>query len=58
MVDLFNFNEINDGHGNVDIDGDVDVVHFVKGERCNLLVVVLLLVKEEDQRNVGLHLDG
>ena len=42
MVHLFNFNNVNDRHGDVDVDGDVDVVHFVKAEGCNLLVVIVL----------------
>ena len=46
MVNLFDFDEVDDRHGDVDIDRDVDVVHFVKAERCNLLVVVVLFFKE------------
>ena len=42
MVDLFNLDNVNDGHGDIDVDRDIDIVHFVKAEWRNLLVVVLL----------------
>ena len=42
MVHLFNFDEVNDRHWDVDVDGDVDIVHFVKAEGRNLLVVIIL----------------
>ena len=42
MVNLFNFDNINDRHGDVDVDGDVNVVHFVKAEGRYLLVVIVL----------------
>ena len=46
MVNLFDFDEVDDRHGDVDIDRDVEVLHFVKTERCNLLVVIVLVFKE------------
>ena len=52
MVDLFNFDEVDDGHRDVDVDRDVEVVHLVKAERRNLLVVVVLLSKY-GYRNLG-----
>ena len=45
MVDLFNFDEVDDRHRDVDVDRDVEVLHLVKAERRNLLVVVVLLSK-------------
>ena len=42
MVHLFNFDNINDRHGDVDVDGDVNIVHFVKAEGRYLLVVIVL----------------
>ena len=52
MVDLFNFDEVDDGHRDVDVDRDVEVLHLVKAERRNLLVVVVLLSKW-GYRNLG-----
>ena len=46
MVDLFDFNEVDDGHRDVDVDRDVKVLHLVKAEGCNLLVVVVLVFKK------------
>ena len=46
MVNLFDFDEVDDRYGDVDIDRDVEVLHFVKAERCNLLVVIVLVFKE------------
>ena len=46
MVDLFNFDEVDDGHRHVDVHRDVQVVHFVKAERRNLLVVVVLFLRK------------
>ena len=43
MVHLFNLDDVNDRHGDVDVDRDVDTVHFVKAEWCNFLVVIVLL---------------
>ena len=45
MVHLLDLDDVDDRHGHVDVDRDVDVVHFVKAERSNLLVVVVLYVK-------------
>ena len=45
MVDLFNFDEVDDGHRHVDVHRDVQVVHFVKAEGRNLLVVVVLVFR-------------
>ena len=45
VVHFFNLDNINDRHGDIDVDGDVDTVHFVEAEWCNLLVVILLLRK-------------
>ena len=46
MVDLFNFDEVNDGHRHIDVHRDVEVVHFVKAKRRNLLVVVVLFLRK------------
>ena len=46
MVDLFDFDEVDDGHRDVDVDRDVEVLHLVKVEGCNLLVVVVLVFKK------------
>ena len=46
MVNLFNFDEVDDGHRNVDVDRDVEILHFVKAEGRNLLVVVVLVFKK------------
>ena len=42
MVHLFNLDNVNDRHRDVDVDRDVDILHFVKGERCDLFVVIVL----------------
>ena len=42
MVHLLDFQDVNDGHGHIDIDGDHCLQHFVKTERSDLLVVVVL----------------
>ena len=46
MVDLFNFDEVDDGHRDVDVDRDVEVLHLVIAEGRNLLVVVVLVFKK------------
>ena len=45
VVHLLDFDDVNDRHGHIYVDGDVDVVHFVKAERSNLLVVVVLYIQ-------------
>ena len=47
MVHLLYLYDVNDRHGHIYVDGDVDVVHFVKAERSNLLVVVVLYIQLE-----------
>ena len=42
MVDFGNLDDVDDRHGDVDVNGEVDIVHFVKAERCDLLVVIVL----------------
>ena len=42
MVNLLYLYDVNDRHGHIDVDWDVQVVHFVKTERGNLLVVIIL----------------
>ena len=39
---LRNLDDVDDGHGDVDVDGDVHVVDLVKTEWSNLLVVIVL----------------
>ena len=64
MVDLFDFDEVDDGHRDVDVDRDVEVLLLVKAEGRNLLVVVVLVFKKfqvvldftEGYRNIGLPL--
>ena len=51
MVDFFNLDDVNDRDWDVNIDRDVDIVYFVKAERGDFLVVVLLVLKK-DQGNV------
>ena len=46
MVDLFDFDEVDDGHRDVDVDRDVEVLLLVKAEGRNLLVVVVLVFKK------------
>ena len=46
MVDLFDFDEVDDGHRDVDVDWDVEVLHLVKAEGRNLLVVIVLVFKK------------
>ena len=46
MVDLFNFDKVDDGHRHIDVHRDVEVVHFVKAEGRNLLVVVVLVLRK------------
>ena len=58
MVDLFDFDEVDDGHRDVDVDRDVEVLHLVKAEGSNLLVVVVLgfskgLEKISNQHDFG-----
>ena len=50
MVDFFNLDDVNDRDWDVNIDRDVDIVYFVKAERGDFLVVVLLVLKK-DQGN-------
>ena len=42
VVHFCDLDDVDDGHGDVDVDRDVDVVHFVKAEGRDLLVVVVL----------------
>ena len=58
MVNLFDFDEVDDGHRDVDVDRDVEVLHLVKAEGSNLLVVVVLgfskgLEKISNQHDFG-----
>ena len=39
---LCNLDDVNDGHGDVDVDWDIHVVDLVKAKRGNLLVVIVL----------------
>ena len=39
MVDFGNLDDVDDRHGDVDVDREVDIVYFVKAKRCDLLVV-------------------
>ena len=54
-VDVVHFlylNDVNDRHGHIYVDGDVDVVHFVKAEGRDLLVVVVLGVHQGFRENL------
>ena len=42
IAHLCNLDDVNDRHGDVDVDGDVLVVDLVKAKRGNLLVVIVL----------------
>ena len=42
MVHLLDLQDVKDGHGHIDIYGDHCLEHFVKTERSDLLVVVVL----------------
>ena len=42
MVDLLDFQNVNDRHGDVDLDRDDCLQHLVKAEWGDLLVVVVL----------------
>ena len=42
MVHLLYLYDVNDRHGHIDVDWDVQVVHFVKTEWGYLLVVIIL----------------
>ena len=42
MVDLLNLDDVSDGHGDVDTDGNSSLLDLVKTEGRNLLVVVVL----------------
>ena len=64
MVDLFDFDEVDDGHRDVDVHRDVEVLHLVKAEGRDLLVVIVLVFKKfhvvrdfmEGFSNIGLPL--
>ena len=43
MVHLLDLDDVNDRHGHIDVNRDVEVVHFVKTERGYFLVVVVLV---------------
>ena len=43
MVDFFYLDDVNDRHRDVDVHGDVQIVHFVKTEGGYFLVVVVLV---------------
>ena len=42
VVHFCDLDDVDDRHGDIDVDRDVDIVHFVKAEGSNLLVVVVL----------------
>ena len=42
MVHFLYLDDVNDRHGHVDVNRDVQVVHFVKTERGYFLVVIVL----------------
>ena len=42
VVYFCDLDDVDDRHGDIDVNWDVDVVHFVKAEGCDLLVVVVL----------------
>ena len=42
MVHLLDLDDVNDRHGHIDVNRDVEVVHFVKTERGYFLVVIVL----------------
>ena len=42
VVHFCDLDDVNERHGHVDVDRDVDIVHFVKAEGRDLLVVVVL----------------
>ena len=44
---------VDDRHRDVDVDRDVDIVHFVKAERRDLLVVVVLVFSKRLEKNLG-----
>ena len=43
MVDFFYLDDVNDRHRDVDVHGDIKIVHFVKTEGGYFLVVVVLV---------------
>ena len=58
VVHFCDLDDVDDRHGDVDVDRDVDIVHFVKAEGSNLLVVVVLgfskgLEKISNQHDFG-----
>ena len=58
VVYFCDLDDVDDWHGDIDVDRDVDVVHFVKAEGSNLLVVVVLgfsegLEKISNQQEFG-----
>ena len=42
MVHFLYLDDVNDRHGHVDVNRDVQVVHFIKTERGYFLVVIVL----------------
>ena len=52
VVHFCDLDDVDDGHGDVDVDRDVDVVHFVKAEGRDLLVVVVLGVHQGFRENL------
>ena len=42
VVDFLDLDHVNDRHWHIDVDRDIDILLFVKAERSNLLVVVVL----------------
>ena len=58
VVYFCDLDDVDDRHGDIDVNWDVDVVHFVKAEGCDLLVVVVLsfsksLKKISNQHDFG-----
>ena len=52
VVHFCDLDDVDDWHGDVDVDRDVDVVHFVKAEGRDLLVVVVLGVHQGFRENL------
>ena len=46
VVHFCDLDDVDDRHGDIDVNWDVDVVHFVKAEGRDLLVVVVLGFRE------------
>ena len=58
VVHFCDLDDVNDRHGDIDVDRDIDIFHFVKAEGRNLLVVVVLgfskgLEKISNQQEFG-----